>query len=1212
MAGLGKGLKALAGSVTPPKKDINPLLKQMEEAFITSDAAEIDTNPLGNSLESETKVIGRFYSPVYSAIEKMPIGKEGTKGENIMGYLNKRAPNVDKSELESFNINLDPNKKYTREEVLSLAREKGSPDYTIEKLEYSEYDDTQRQNISDKEVDYVELTVEGKQNYTKSSSDVHLGGRRNIGHARVSIRQEMPEGGPLSQKITDRPRYLLVEELQSDLAKKKDRSTDELSEDSIFNLPPALDPDMDIEQFNREVYYPRISDNFNSLVDEMDDMFNIYVDKSVVATIKDFYLSTFDPELIDSADDVKKIFEEDNYKNALIKQLKDEHNIDAAGKDIETVALDAIRKKSDTSSGETDFVDDGERELSPDEVLESETLDVLRRTKVFINNIYVNDSLKSKPKKIQKLPVSTRSEYVKRLLLANIAYAKQNGINKIVIPNYKEIARKRTGDLEWVMYDRPENDPLRKKYEQSLKEGTTDKLAQEYYEDVFKPIYEDAVKKVLNGLKTETKGAIKTKTKQLKYPDLTEPDRFRKSNALEIDITEFKYDPETSIFRFAEGGAVPMEEQMKLFEEGGLKDEGGMVDEESGNDVPIGSTRKEVRDDIPAMLSEGEFVFPADVVRYLGLERLMNLRQEAKMGLKQMEAMGQMGNSDEATIPDDLPFGMADLVIVEGEMEPQEKAQGGVIHANQGTFVTPIFDPQNQDVRPYTNDGGQTVRYIPFLNGNPVYPIPEGYVPLDQATAPEADETKEAIPTGGDDGGSTPPPQSEFQKAGGWNMDTSATDGKALDMWIKEAEKVSTFGNVAAGIGVAINPLLGGMIALANKQQKKQIVEMLDEKIAQARKTPIKGQVAALQEVKDRLTNPERKGILAKVIGEVTDTVTDALGLSEEEKKKAKVGGKINATQSPNETDEAAKKGLEAGLKAQEILNLTPEQIDKVDFEAALKKAGQDLGVGASADDLAKAVAQNYEATAPNMKFGPQTRGGPAKVETPEVELEVGPAAPVAPETPQAIPTAPETPTIASDPGRIIRPVKPARSNKPADTATPDITVEEGETPSTLPLRTEQAVVGAGMTKLQTALDEIRASQPYRGGDSGMTLKEKIEDPKGTLKKSWENLTNAITEVSTTDYTPPTQPTATTVKMPSDDDDGPSLAEKMQKQMQEQATKSLDKFDENVGEVVSKAKTKSAQKAAKQEAEKVKEKLEQQSKGIKTGFKKGGLASRKK
>ena len=129
---------------------------------------------------------------------------------------------------------------------------------------------------------------------------------------------------------------------------------------------------------------------------------------------------------------------------------------------------------------------------------------------------------------------------------------------------------------------------------------------------------------------------------------------------------------------------------MELFNEGGLKDEGGSVDPESGNDVPIGSTKKEVRDDIPAMLSEGEFVFPADVVRYVGLENLMRIRQDAKMGLKKMEAMGQMGNSEEATIPDDMPFNMADLIILSGEQEdnePKEMAEGGVVHANQGTFM---------------------------------------------------------------------------------------------------------------------------------------------------------------------------------------------------------------------------------------------------------------------------------------------------------------------------------------------------------------------------------------------------------------------------------------------------------------------------------------------------------------------------------------------
>ena len=128
---------------------------------------------------------------------------------------------------------------------------------------------------------------------------------------------------------------------------------------------------------------------------------------------------------------------------------------------------------------------------------------------------------------------------------------------------------------------------------------------------------------------------------------------------------------------------MALSKQMEMFEDGGLKDEGGMTDEVSGNDVPSGSTREEVRDDIPAQLSEGEFVFPADVVRFIGLEKLMTIRQEAKQGLKQMEAMGQMGNSEEATMPDDLPFDETDL-----DMEDDlEYNTGGVVQAQQGTFV---------------------------------------------------------------------------------------------------------------------------------------------------------------------------------------------------------------------------------------------------------------------------------------------------------------------------------------------------------------------------------------------------------------------------------------------------------------------------------------------------------------------------------------------
>lgn len=226
-------------------------------------------------------------------------------------------------------------------------------------------------------------------------------------------------------------------------------------------------------------------------------------------------------------------------------------------------------------------------------------------------------------------------------------------------------------------------------------------------------------------------------------------------------------------------GGMPMERQMNMFDEGGLFDEGGTIDEQSGNDVPPGSLKEEVRDDIPAQLSEGEFVFPADVVRYWGLEKLMEMRQEAKAGLARMDAMGQMGNSEEATIPDDLPFTLDDLDM---DDDPMEFQVGGLVPNqfgiteqpsqfatyNQQPYVAPTIPtgqpiqqqplqtgftpvttpavptdgtvvPTFEQLLPTTtgrydelkeyinNDTGQTMT-IPFVDGKPIYPIPEGFV----------------------------------------------------------------------------------------------------------------------------------------------------------------------------------------------------------------------------------------------------------------------------------------------------------------------------------------------------------------------------------------------------------------------------------------------------------------------------------------------------
>ena len=93
-------------------------------------------------------------------------------------------------------------------------------------------------------------------------------------------------------------------------------------------------------------------------------------------------------------------------------------------------------------------------------------------------------------------------------------------------------------------------------------------------------------------------------------------------------------------------------EMNQMFAEGGMPEDGGNVDPVSGNEIPPGAMAEEVRDDIPAQLSEGEFVFPADVVRYIGLATLMKMRDKAKMGLKRMEEIGQMGNADQVENPE--------------------------------------------------------------------------------------------------------------------------------------------------------------------------------------------------------------------------------------------------------------------------------------------------------------------------------------------------------------------------------------------------------------------------------------------------------------------------------------------------------------------------------------------------------------------------------
>ncbi len=80
-----------------------------------------------------------------------------------------------------------------------------------------------------------------------------------------------------------------------------------------------------------------------------------------------------------------------------------------------------------------------------------------------------------------------------------------------------------------------------------------------------------------------------------------------------------------------------------ILREGGIRDDGLNVDPVSGNEIPSGSLAEEVRDDIPAQLSGGEYVVPADVVRFFGVKYFEDLRMQAKLGLQDMERNGRIG-----------------------------------------------------------------------------------------------------------------------------------------------------------------------------------------------------------------------------------------------------------------------------------------------------------------------------------------------------------------------------------------------------------------------------------------------------------------------------------------------------------------------------------------------------------------------------------------
>jgi hypothetical protein len=135
---------------------------------------------------------------------------------------------------------------------------------------------------------------------------------------------------------------------------------------------------------------------------------------------------------------------------------------------------------------------------------------------------------------------------------------------------------------------------------------------------------------------------------------------------------------------------------LKKAEGGSVEKKAEFIKKDDDDDVPDpppGATPEEVADDIPAYLSTGEYVLPANVVRYIGLKNITGMHQRALSELQQMEDLDIIENVDEnGYVEEDddemdymKPEGVVEIVVAEHHPKgllAMGFAEGGMINSD--------------------------------------------------------------------------------------------------------------------------------------------------------------------------------------------------------------------------------------------------------------------------------------------------------------------------------------------------------------------------------------------------------------------------------------------------------------------------------------------------------------------------------------------------
>lgn len=252
----------------------------------------------------------------------------------------------------------------------------------------------------------------------------------------------------------------------------------------------------------------------------------------------------------------------------------------------------------------------------------------------------------------------------------------------------------------------------------------------------------------------------------------------------------------------------------------------------SGNEVPTGSLPEEVRDDIPAQLSEGEYVIPADVVRYYGVRFFEDLRSQAKQGWQELEQGGRIGGDPVA--PEGMEMGGDELPFDISELQVVDAAEGGYIsgYAEGGAVDVAAIGQEfpgtivgsgqpSQEWKTYRNAEGMTIT-IRFVNGEPVTPVPSGYSLYTEGQK-AAEKVETQVQRSSDDKPPVAPTAPEEQ------IDFATADYDTLKNYVDQGNSVVAKG--AAALAGAINPVLGLGLSAATRYQDKRFKDALQSRI---------------------------------------------------------------------------------------------------------------------------------------------------------------------------------------------------------------------------------------------------------------------------------------------------------------------------------------------------------------------------------------------